>query len=244
MSTSLLPCLGAGAAHSLGAGNSGMPSLLNQLAAYYALDDASGADASGNGNNLTWTNNPAIVPGRVNHALNMGGTAYGAVAANATLNSGGKSLHLAGWAYWTTLNATDVIASKADFNGTTMEWLLYKQSNNIVTLQIKDSGGTFKTVTASTFGALAINTWYFLDAYLDLGKLAIGVGVNGLAHDTLPITLGTATTVRPLVLGGDALGTVNTHGYLDEWGYWLGRVLTPAEIAHLYSGGAGTTYPF
>jgi Concanavalin A-like lectin/glucanases superfamily len=71
---------------------------------------------------------------------------------------------------------------------------------------------------------------------------ALAFYVNGSAAGTCTMSSDPAFTSITQYIGGDTGGAA-FYGCIDEVGYW-NRVLTAAEIAQLYNGGIGLSYPF
>ena len=99
------------------------------------------------------------------------------------------------------------------------------------------SGGNV-AVTATTFGALKANTWYFVNTWHDSVNNIVGIAVNGIST-TSAHTYGVRGAAHPFVIGGyETTGTMN--GRIDEVAMWK-RVLTADERQRLYEDGLDKT---
>lgn len=103
------------------------------------------------------------------------------------------------------------------------------------------TAGSMTTATASTFGALSTDTWYFVYCYSDSANNEIGISVNNGTVDTAAHTGGVYDATSQLEVGSAVGGTLNFDGYIDELGLW-NKVLSSQEITDLYNSGSGNTY--
>ncbi len=95
--------------------------------------------------------------------------------------------------------------------------------------------------TTPTFGT--VNTFHFFRVWVDGSTNTLNVKINEGA--TLSAALGftyAKITAAGGIIQANASSVGTTNQYLDETGFW-NCVLTDAEAALVYNGGAGQTYP-
>lgn len=95
-------------------------------------------------------------------------------------------------------------------------------------------------VQSTTFGTLTVGQWHLVVALLDGTGGTIGISVDNSAIDTAAWDGSLFTSGTPGTVFGIAnnFASYETLGDMDEVAAW-NRVLTPAEIAELWNGGAG-----
>jgi hypothetical protein len=227
---------------------SGTSTLLNGLKVYYKLEDTS--DSSGNGLTLTNHGTVTFTAGKVNNAANF------VSASSQYLNHVNATPYQMGtgdftYAFWIKFTATGA-RSIMDYGqtGATPGYAVDSISlgGSSMGFQISLSDGT--TSPAYPF----INTTHaWNDGRWHLLVVTCSRSGNMVAYvDNIPDG-STSITSNPssvnsnngfgFSLGANYAGGSLFDGSLDEFGLW-NRVLTSTEIAHLWNGGAGTTYPF
>jgi len=164
------------------------------------------------------------------------------VPVNANLKPTG-SYSIAGWVMGTTLpgaynaivwsmsGAASYFDSRLYHNGTSGRWeALYINST-----------GTQYFVTANTFGALSIYTWYFIVVTYNDSTKDFKISVNNGAFDTT-VASGTVPTDQTVLTFG--MNHSHNGNYFDgricEFGLWS-KVLSTQEITDLYNSGNGNT---
>jgi len=221
-------------------------SLHTGLLAYWKMEEASGnrLDSSGNGITLTPTNAPNNAPGIVGNSVAL-------ITASAQYLTGGQVLPLTsgswsidGWIRLTTISAVYTVASKYNSSGLQKGYLLFfDNSVNRMKLIVSPDGNTQPTVTADNFGALSVDTWYYIYAEKN-GLSTIGISINGGTLNTTALTSNTFASTADFQIGAHAAGSAGRfNGRIDELEVH-NRILTPTEITARYAGGAGLTYPF
>lgn len=204
--------------------------LLNNLVAFWKLDEASGVrvDATGRGNHLADNNGVARVAGKVGNAAGFNGVdQYLSRASNADLQIDG-SFSLAGWFKG---NSVSHLVAK----GTSPpEYRFFIGDDGLAWTIIDDLGAEYSAIA----GAVD-NNWHFFVAWHDADLNQVGLAFDGGA----PIT---AACGVPRALTGDFNLSYELDPYLgtlDAIGIWK-RVLTSDERAELWNSGAGKEYPF
>jgi len=164
-------------------------------------------------------------------------------------NPNGIPIFIWTWVKLTSLAGTSgaqLIANK--FSGTlgTSEFSLYFDTAiNRFNYRIFGSGG-FDTVTANSFGTPSAGVWYFVMAWTELTIGALKISVNNGPVDSAPMTTSYTRGPGPVRIGG--ITSAYLDGAIDEFGFGKfpansGLVPSAAEIAGLYNGGAGVTWP-
>jgi hypothetical protein len=216
--------------------------LIADLEAYWTLNEASGTRLDSAGvHNLSDTGGVGSSTGKLGNAAVFDGTMkYLSTPNDATLQTGDIDFTIAGWAYFTTLDANPIAAKR---DSTDFEWQLYMTGaiGNELTFGI--NGASFIPVVASNYGTPSTGTWLFVVGWHDSAANTVNIQVNGGTVNSL--TTGAVVpdaTTAPLRVGNDGL-TSYMNGRVDALGFWR-RVLTTAERTALYGSGAGLAYPF
>ncbi len=224
--------------------------LLTSLVAYYKLDEATGTrvDSTGRGNDLTPTNTPGNITGKVGSAVQLTAASSQQLTKTDTadLSIGTASFTIDGWIYF------DAVAGGGVYRGVwgkwgaagAKEWIIYHDGDiNRLVLNVSSNGTATTFVIANTFGAPSATTWYYVAAGYDRANSQIWISVNNGARNNAAYSSdifdGTATfsVGRPEPTGD------HWNGRQDEIGVWK-RTLTAAELTARYNGGAGNTHPF
>jgi len=216
--------------------------LLNNLVAYWKLDEASGSRADSKGSHTLSDINT------VTQAAGKHGNAAQFTAANlerlnladdANFRINTNALTIAGWFYLDSLNENRAIIAKR------AEWVLYVDGANKPTFNFPGDG-TIQTPTAVSSGQ-----WYFVVGWWknenNAGRGALYIQVNNGTIYNTGLVNGFANWDTDVNIGAWEEG-VNSYtffwnGRLDSIGVWR-RELTAEERALLYNGGNGRNYPF
>ena len=225
------------------------PVLLNNLIAFWSLEEASGNRADSFGSNtLTDNNTVTQAVGKVGNAASFVATnsEYLSIADNAALSMGDIDFTIAGWVYLDT-KANEVIAAKYRTNTNNREYMVYYAlsdgaTNRFIFLVSPNGVGT-TAVVANNFGEPSTGTWYFVVAWHDATANTINIQINnGTANSTAHST-GVFDGTDDFKIG--ALYTTNPiyfwNGRIDQLGIWK-RTLTATEKTWLYNSGNGRSY--
>lgn len=233
--------------------------LVDNLQAYWKLDESSGnaADATSNGNTATNNNTVTYSSGKINNG------AFFARASSQNLSAGDStSLSIVGdisisfWLYFTTLPSSGQVYGLVtkDTAGTSGRsyWIdVYNPSASYqLRMGIHADGGSTNFAYSYVTHSFSTGTWYHVVAkctpanaiatkfefYVDGTSKGNGTAANNGAGATAIYDSTTAT-----VLGGYASTGVYHNGGLDEVGIW-DRILTGTEVTNLYNGGSGLSY--
>jgi hypothetical protein len=213
------------------------------LGGYWPLQNSSTwADNTTLGPNLSVTGTPSNTTGVVNNAAAFNGTTDGLfTASNANISAGGGSFSVQAWVQFVSAVGTQPIVGKG--GGATSEWLFtVGGAPNKWAFTLFDN-----TITASTIVStlnIAFGVWVHLVGTYDSTTKIMTLYVNGTASG------GTATLANPLNSGAGNFVICETAGgtvmsaatYVDEVGFWKGRVLSAADVTSLYNGGSGLSF--
>lgn len=124
-------------------------------------------------------------------------------------------------------------------------WKLSTATDRIPMFRIGYNFGSSSSIRATDFGAISINTWYFLCGVLDHSGGNLKIYVNGSGQSQQELSYETphqesqsyiqTESAHPFVPGA--------HSQFDELAIWR-HALSDAEISYLYNSGSGRTYPF
>lgn len=218
-------------------------SISNGLVAYWKMDETSAGssavsrlDSSGNGNTLTDVSPYAASGvGRFGNAVNLvsANTEFLYSTDNPDLSTGNIDWTISTWVYLSTTASQDIASKYGAGTGADKEWILKTTGASMASLVwYTDNAGSNQAVTASNFGALSQNTWYFIMAYHNASNNTIGISVNNSIPNTQPATGGNDGAGN-FYAGYNAAGL---NGRLDDLRIYK-RILSPYEAEQLYNWG-------
>lgn len=159
-------------------------------------------------------------------------------SSNATLQTGDIDFTFAAWVYLDS-DTLGVVLSK--WGGTQDEYFLrYNGSSDRFDFGVVATAA-LTTREASTLGAPATSTWYFLVGWHDSVNNTLNIQVNNGTVDSTSYSAGCNASNGQFRMGCLASGTQSFDGRIDGVGFWK-RVLTTAERTALYNAGSGTRY--
>jgi len=223
--------------------------LIDNLTAYWKLDEASGSrsDSAGGGYTATDSGSTGSTTGKISNAASFSATTYLAVADTAALRTGDVDFSMSAWVKLTDKSASYAVFSKYDSTvGDAREFLLiYTTATDRFRFIVSSDGlGTGNVVVdADNLGSPSAGTWYHIVAWHDATANTINIVVDDGTVDSLAHTLGVYSGTFNLNIGSHTNTAAQMSGAIDELGYWH-KVLSAAEITQLYNGGAGLAYPF
>ena len=237
-----------------GTTGSAVGTLQVDLVSFWELEEASGTRNDSHGtNHLTDNNTVTQTTGKVGNAAEfVGGNVESLSKTSPTgLTTGAEvSFAICGWYYRKAPSATfqDLIARWDDGAVDQQSWVIQDQhDSNSMRMWITPNNSSL--VNCTTAGStLADEAWHFVYAEHDASNNRIRISINNGTFGSTNHTTGVFAGTAPLRLGASDRTTPNTNpdsrmtGLLDQWGIWIGRVLTSAEITYLYNAGAGRTY--
>lgn len=181
--------------------------------------------------------------------VNTNSTANYAEMNDTTGLSIGASLDMtiACW-YYPFVVATDTDCMVSKQAASNIEYSLQMNATSNFTITGSRDGTTAVTATATTFGSVAANAWYFVVGQYDFANTRLQISVNaGAANTSAALTTGIFDGTAPFRLGLLGTGFNPMNGVVDCVGIWksasgAGGLLTAAQIAFLYNGGVGCAY--
>ena len=214
--------------------------LLQNLVAYWRLEEASGSrvDATGRGNTLTSNSAVGVVAGRVNSGASFIASSgqYLSIADNADLSTGNIDFTVAAWVYFDTV---------ADNRGVVGKWAAGANEYIIrvsgVTIEFRVGDQAQVNGDAANGGEVLTGTWYFVVAWHDAAADILRIQVNNGTPAGVSYTFGVADLGTDFRIGYNQNDNVFMDGRIDEVGLWK-RVLTTAERADLYYAGSGNRF--
>lgn len=228
--------------------------LIDNLIAYWKMDEASGniADATGNGHTGTGVNTPTFVAGKINNAGHFiaASTQYFSLVDGAALKQTGNWTMTA-WVKTSTA-ATMIVQNHGSFVSNISGITLRILTGKTYVSSARNSGGgapSAGTDYQELVGVTSVGdgAYHFLVAQYDGTNLTLFV--DGTQDNQIAWTNGAvylATEFHRIGDGYQAFGGGETQyfdGDIDEMGFWS-RALTGAEITSLYNAGVGKQYPF
>jgi hypothetical protein len=220
--------------------------VIDDLIAYYSLDEASGniLDAHGS-NDLTDTNTvgaSATAKQGTSRDFESSNDEFGVIADNADMSLGADTPFT--WAGWARNEqdfqaSTDILAKGTAGNG--MAYCVYLSGGFRFTLMV-GNGSSNQTVSDNTVFPTPANTWFFVVAKHDPVANLLKIKINDGTEVTAAWSGGTQNEGGSFRLGG-SLGEngVAWDGLLDEWGFWK-KATSDAEDTWLYNSGSGRSY--
>lgn len=207
--------------------------LLTNLVAYWKMDETLAGprfDSVGT-KHLRPVGTVSSSAGKIEGAMEVAsGVNY--LALGGTPVASGSARTLSMWVYPTS------VAAQGNFSGVAN---VYNSAGPLFLLVVRRGGGSgpFAIYHAGSYRdgttVASVNTWYHV-VYTYSGTVA-DLWINGTRE--INLTLGDSGSVGHLFFGNVFTGYA---GRVDEAGLWS-RVLTSTEIAALYNGGKGATYP-
>ena len=227
-------------------GGIGLSTLYSNLTSYWEFDESalpyfdSKSDAAiDSGSNLT------SVVGKQGSGVSFNGSQQSYSFDNPTVAVGDIPFYISGWVYIGNDTGTSRYIM---FNGVSLggerAYALYLTGgvgSMRMRFQVWNNGmSSNTTVTATSFGNLSINTWYFVECWHSSSANQIGVAVNR-TENTAAWSNGVNPDVERVHFGASA-GSNYFTGQIDEFGFWKGYLPTSTERNYLYNSGAGRSY--
>jgi hypothetical protein len=214
-----------------------MGTLLNNIVAYYQLENNSGSDISGNGNTLgTIVNSTfSLANGKIGFGVGLVGNGY-LLCSPSSLLTGAQPRSISCWFKTTSVPPSGVRQILQTSNNitpgtpTTLAFILL--STGI--LSVGTYGGNVSSGIVVTDGLWhhAVVTFDTSNIRLYLDNVLVNTGVINVSFSNSNIIIGAQTTTTNLFVGE-----------IDEVGIW-NMVLTASEVSLLWNNGNGITYPF
>jgi len=227
--------------------------LIDNISAYFKLDESSGnaADATGNGHTLTNVNTVGYGAAKINNGADFGSSNTNKKLRNSSSQLGLTNFSSAqSYSFWVNVTTAPTSGNTAylwfnDFSDGNIR-VLYKNDGGTMKVQMARGSGTFLNTADNDF-TLTTGTWFHIVfTYAGSGTGNGKLYINGTLQSTeLTSTQTTGGGVGPdftmAMRGND--DTLPFSGQLDEFGAW-NKVLTQNEVDELYNSGNGSQYPF
>jgi len=226
--------------------------LLNDLSAYWDLDETSGTryDSTENNNDLTEATVVGYATGIQGNAADFEESdsdyMYALTETSLEMNSTSQDFSISMWVKMESQNNYTGFLGKGDWTSSSWPDYAYQcmARPTVPRIQFSIGDGTSSQGWLAPADSLPNGEWHHIvfvgDAandtmyiYLDAGTPSSNTGwtTSTYVETTYDFRMGMA---RP---------SQYMDGLIDEVGFWK-RVLTSAEISALYNGGSGITYPF
>lgn len=214
--------------------------LIDNIVAYWKLDESSGnaADSTGNGYTLTIQGTTTYSPALIANGGDLGSTDANS---NGFSRGDGMSIDLSGASsvsLWVKFTGTPIGIRRLMTWGSTTGTSRYFQLNY-------DDATTTLTVNASNSN---INATIDLtdSAWHQVGYTCSAAGATTLYHNGTSVATGsrsTDTASAQFAIGNVSAFNFGSPAIFDEIGTWS-KELTSAEMTELYNSGIGLSYPF
>jgi hypothetical protein len=227
-------------------------SLLTNLVAYWKLDEASGNRADSHSTNtLTDNNTVASATGKIGLAADFEASNLESLSITNAAQVGlgfTSDFTVAGWLKFESLpgvggyfnlfdkdagpGARGFYSALRDAGAGNFEWMLMA------------ANGLGTSSTAVSWNP-STGTWYHVAIVYTASAGSMKLYVNGALLGTgTGLRTSIQATTNPFYIGAvNGGGGQSFDGLIDELGAWT-RVLDAADVASLYNGGSGITYPF
>lgn len=215
--------------------------LLQSLIHHYSLEGLT--DDGPNGLTLTNNNAATFTAGKVGNAATLVSASSQTLSrADNAFQSLGVSATAVTWTAWakaTTFGVDRVILGKNATGGQRSYMIRYVLVSARFSLHLYTDGSAQAVgLLASTFGAPATGTWYFIRAGYDGTNAKIAVNET---ENTTAYTAQGFDGTDPFRIGGQTGSVDLWNGQIDQSGMWK-RELTAGEKTFLYNSGNGRTY--
>lgn len=224
--------------------------LTTNLVSFWELEAASGTrvDSTGTGNDLTDNNTVTQAAGRVGNSAQFTATnlEYLSHSDAASLDPGDNDFSFIAWAYLNSKPITPMsILTKSNTVGDNRGYYLLWSASDVFTFSLSTDGTSAGTtdLSATTFGAPSLSTWYMIAVTYNAGTNTLSIGVNGGTMDTASVSPGPFDGTASFLIGayGQSVPVFYWDGRIDQVGLWS-RVISGAEITALYNAGSGLSY--
>jgi hypothetical protein len=241
----------------IGMSAGGVPSsLLTNLQAYYAMEQAAGAnaaDATGNGHTLTQHGSPTQVAGIVGNAAGLASASSQYYSgSHLTAADGASKWTVAGWFYLAANNVNYVFGGIGNAGVSDWQYILQYRGADTQKFRVNLSTSVTDALTYGESSTVAPTTatWYHVGFVFDGTQTGnanrLKIYVNGSAQTltftgTIPSAMTTSTAALTVGATDDAFAFMN--GRIDELAI-ANAAWTASQMASFYNAGSGITYPF
>ncbi len=234
--------------------------LLNNLVAYWPLNEAAGAnnalDLHTNALTLTQTASPGSAAGKVYAGARTfnGSSQYFSRASESLLQAGDVDFTVAAWVYLSSITGIrDFVSHYRAITPQRSYLLRYSGDATNRFLCYVSSDGTYVNgvtgtdLVASTFGAASVDTWYLVVFQHDGGANKITLSINNIENSKSWSAGIKVSTALFMVSGYDGSPDTGFSGRIGPVAMWksaagLGGCLSATQRGQLYNAGAGLAY--
>ena len=216
--------------------------LLDDLKAYYALEDVTDAVGS---LDLTNSGGVTFVAGQVNNCGQFPGTEVLTYVPDAGHVIAGADATIAFWAKIANPATGPDIVCKWSAVAADYEYTVYTDTAPArLTVRFWNAvSGSSNNYTWNLDPAIDFDAWHFYLVSYTNSVPEAEVFVDNVSYGVLTITQPAGTNAGTFAIGSTPNLAWPVNGYVDEVGLW-GRLLTAAERDALWNAGVGDTYPF
>ena len=182
--------------------------LLNNLVAYWALDEAAGAnnalDKHSNGLTLTQVSSPGSAAGLVYAGARTfdGSADYFTRDSEALLQTGDVDQTFAIWTYLTNKDSDRTLLGKWNAPSYVDYAFRYQASSDRFRIVLGTGEATAAAyLNATTFGSPSLNTWYLVLVWYDAAAGNLSVSVNNGTADSVAKVATPGTSAAPFSIG-------------------------------------------
>ncbi len=215
--------------------------VIDNLVAYYSLNEASGDAVDAHGaTTLTDTNTVGATTGKVAGCRDFeaDNTEYFTAADNAALSVGDIDFSWALWVQVETIGGRSVLVKG---NTNDMPYALQTFSSRFEFTVTSGSGFANEVDQfADSFGDIVAGVWNFVVMWHDASANTVNIQVNNGTVDSTSYSFGSYDDGQAFWLGSYH-GIRAWDGLIDEAGFWK-KVLTAGERTWLYNSGNGRSY--
>jgi len=221
--------------------------LLNDLEAYWSLDEASGsrADSTANAHTLTDNNTVLAATGVINDGADFESANSEYLSrANASLGNlspGDQDFSISCWIKLESTGTEMEIMGVWEPTGNQREWMVRITTGAVPRFIVSSDGAGGGSLTFVDWGsALSTGVWYHVVAYHDAVNNLLGIVVNAGTPVTAAFSGGPFQGTGDFTVGRRGNGAY-FDGVIDEAGFWT-RVLSSTDRSALYNSGSGRAY--
>ena len=223
-------------------------SLGTNLIAYWKMDETSGPRGEQvSERELTDVNTVESTTGRVSN----GGLFVRADSTSLTrtsdsaLETGDIDFTVSAWVYFNGSGGDSTVINKGRVGNREYDLFYDVAPSPTLRLELYNGNNTLVgNITAASFGAIVLNTWYNVVGWHDATNNFAGISVN-LSVSTDATSGAVGASGGEVRIGGfinESGGAISgVDGIIDEVGFWK-KVLTAQERSDLYNSGTGNTY--
>jgi RHS repeat-associated protein len=214
------------------------------LAAWWSLNEASGARNDSHGtNHLTDNNTVASTSGLKTNAASFvtANQEFLSIADNTVLSGGDVDFTISANVYLNSNTSTFVLLNKSDIVATSlMDYRIAYNPGLGFRFRVGPDGGA-QIPYVDSGSDVTTGKWHHVIAWHDSASNTINIQVDNGAVKSAPYSIGPTDTTYPFTMGAYSNGATGLDGRVDEAAIYK-RILTSSERAWLYNSGAGRAY--